>query len=127
MKNDSLCKRFDLTQPWDSPVNKPLLNEMPPLLGEGTETNLCWVKSDITQFADITNGMSNTIAFVQSDKSVPWTQNNDVTPAEVMEQFQDLKPGESLIATFYDGSVRCIPAETPPDELLKMLFPRMDD
>lgn len=144
-----LASKFDLTQPWNSPHNLQVLeaNPMPeffrdqsaggspqvlgvPLAGEGgtdKQTNICWVRSDITSFQDVTNGMSNTIAFVRGDKFVNWTENNDLTPAEVMLQFRSLGPDEHLIATFYDGSVRKIPASTPPEEVEAMLNPRRPD
>ncbi len=127
-----LYDRFDLNQPWDSPENLKLLQEMPmpPVFGGsdvieqmGKTTNLCWVKTGVIGLADIKNGMANTICFVQSDRSVNWTENNDVTPADVVAQFQALKPGEYLIATFYDGHTKKIPAETDPEEFARMLDP----
>ncbi len=127
IEGEELYKKFDLSKPWDSPENIKLLDErMPPIFGEGNKTNLCWIKSDVQQFSDITRGTSNTIAFIHSSKFVNWTENNDVTPAEVLVQFQSLKPGEYLIASFYDGSVRKIPAETDPAEFTAMLNPKMD-
>ena len=128
IEGEELYKKFDLSKPWDSPENIQLLDEkMPPIFGEGNKTNLCWIKSDVQQFRDITRGTSNTIAFIHSSKFVNWTENNDVTPAEVLVQFQSLKPGEYLIASFYDGSVRKIPAETDPAEFTAMLNPKMDE
>ncbi len=127
IEGEELYKKFDLSKPWDSPENIKLLDEkMPPIFGEGNKTNLCWIKSDVQQLRDITRGTSNTIAFIHSSKFVNWTENNDVTPAEVLVQFQSLKPGEYLIASFYDGSVRKIPAETDPAEFTDMLNPKMD-
>ncbi len=135
LDQQELYGRFDLSQPWDSPENLKLLDEMPmpPVFGgievfgqTGTKTNLCWVKSGVTGFPDLKNGTSNTICFVHSAKSVNWTENNDVTPVDVVAQFKALKPGEYLTATFYDGSVRNIPAETDPEKFLKMLDTGMD-
>lgn len=136
MEQQQLFEQFDLSQPWDSPVNRAILENspMPQVFGgievfgkTGSQTNLCWVKSDVQGLREITNGLSNTICFVHSDKFVNWTENNDMSPDEVMAQFKSLKPGESLLATFYDGSVRGIPAETDPEELAAMLDPAGGD
>ncbi len=125
-----LFERFDLSQPWDSPQNRKALQEMPMprVFGDsGNETNLRWIKSDVKSLTDITRGTSNTICFVHSNKAVPWTENNDMTPEDVIAQFKALKPGESLIASFYDGSVRKIAAETDLEEFSAMLRPRHDE
>jgi hypothetical protein len=131
-----LYERFDHSQSWDSAKNIGILETTPmpkvfagiEVFGEtSTKTDLCWVKSNVRTIADITNGTSNTICFVKGNKLVNWTENNDMTPAEVMAQFKSLKPGEYLIATFYDGSVRKIPAGMDPKEFARMLDPTRDE
>jgi Protein of unknown function (DUF1559) len=125
-----LSEKFDLSQPWDSPQNRKVLEEMPmPAVfgNSGTKTNLAWVESDVQTFQDITRGTSNTIAFVHSDKFVHWTENNNVTPEQVIAQFKALKEGEYLIASFYDGSVRKIRHDTDLEEFSAMLKPTDDD
>lgn len=119
-----LHAEFDLSQPWDSPHNRALLDKMPELFGRDGMTNMCWVKSDVNVLNDITNGTANTICFIAGSKRVPWTQNNDLTHVEAMAMFMALEPGEQLLVTMYDGSVRRIPAETDLDTFEKMLIPR---
>jgi len=54
----------------------------------------------------IRDGTSNTIACLQGLKQVNWTQPQDLTQDEATRLYLALQPGESVIALFYDGSVR---------------------
>ncbi len=122
-----LFEQVDWTQPWDSAKNRGLIAKAPEIFGKDGQTNLRWIKSDIKTFADITNGTSNTICFIYSPDSVPWTQNNDMTTFEALAMFAALKPGETLMASMYDGSVRVISRDLDVTEFEKMLIPRNDD
>ena len=100
-----LYARFHLDEPWDGPNNKPLLAEIPSfyrcpsqppdpdrvghtgyqvLAGPGT------MFSDLddprkgmgTRISAVTDGTSNTILAVESNRTVPWTAAEDVVMGE---------------------------------------------
>ncbi|MDP1561978.1 MAG: DUF1559 domain-containing protein [Pirellulaceae bacterium] len=118
-----LYKQFDHTQPWDSEINRPLLELMPRMFGEGTETGLQWVQSDVRRIADITDGMSNTIAFIHNAPPVPWTEDRPLTHNDAVRMFLALKPGETMIVGMYDGSVRRISSDMKVETFEAMLTP----
>lgn len=120
---NELYKQFDLAQSWDSDVNRPIMEKMPPFFGEGNQTGLQWVQSDIQGFADITDGMSNTIAFIHNAAPVPWTDSRPFTHNDAVRMFLALKPDEALIVGLYDGSVKRIPADTKIEVFEAMLTP----
>lgn len=126
MDEMNLYRQFDLSEPWDSPQNKALLNKSPAFFGKDGMTNLCWVKSDVKSFEDIQN-IDNTICFISTSKYVPWTQNNDLSHHEALAMFAALKPDDYLIVTMYDGSVRKITREIDIEEFERMLIPKDDE
>lgn len=127
INEEQLHSEFDFTQPWDSPKNRALIDKAPEIFGKDGKTNMRWIKSDIKSFEDITNGTSNTICFIYSPDSVPWTQNNDMTTFEALAMFAALKPDETIIASMYDGSVRVISRQMDVSQFEAMLIPRKDD
>lgn len=103
-----LFSQFDLSQSWDSPQNRPLLEKIPAILarGPGSQTQLRWVPSYVKKFGDITDGASNTIALIHGGPQVRWTENMPLTQEEALELFLSLSPGQELVVGMYDGSVR---------------------
>lgn len=118
-----LYKQFDHTQPWDSEINRPLLDLMPRVFGEGTETGLRWVQSDIRRIADVTDGLSYTIAFIHNAPSVPWTEDRPLTHNDAMRMFLALKRGETMIVGMYDGSAHRISSEMKVETFEALLTP----
>jgi hypothetical protein len=60
------------------------------------------------QFRDILDGTSNTIMLLQNPAGIPWMEPQDLDIEEAVALVTRLKPGETLIATFYDASTRRI-------------------
>jgi beta-lactamase regulating signal transducer with metallopeptidase domain len=136
-----LYEQFDLTQPWDSPKNKPLIEKMPDVFRcpaskspAGTTVYLA-PRGDFTVFPDgpmgvsyrqITDGTSNTIAVVEvnDELAVPWTKPDDwkVDPAAPSRGLGGHFPGVFL-AECCDRAAHAIPADTKP-EVLNALFTR---
>jgi hypothetical protein len=123
IEQGALYEQFDLSQPWDSPVNRPLLDQMPPVLGEGNETALRWVQSDVRTFGDMTDGTSNTIAFIHNAPPVPWAANKPLTHNDAVRMFLALKPGETMIVGMYDGSVRRLTTDVSVETFEALLTP----
>jgi prepilin-type processing-associated H-X9-DG protein len=138
-----LYNQYDFSEPWDGPKNSLLLARMPPVYacpshpGTGSyTTNYAGVFGDacvfrgaeITRFADITDGTSNTLMVGESaNANIPWMkpEDIDVTAHPAMgdrDGFSSFHTGGAHFL-FCDGSVRYISLSVDPDTL-KALFTR---
>lgn len=133
LEQQALYRQFALDEPWDSDRNKKLIAQMPDVykldpnapqgqtvvqipLGEGFgfsgETPLT--------FAQITDGLSNTILAVRSapEKAVIWTKPDDLQldPAQAAALLGAERETDFL-AVLFDGSVRKIPKDVDPETL----------
>jgi Protein of unknown function (DUF1559) len=104
---DPLYKQFKLDEPWDSPNNIRLLNQMPVIYtrpadrGTGRETRTYYrgfsnpgavferragevwppnpaIRTGLLQLSDLKDGSSNTILVVESGDPVEWTKPDDL-------------------------------------------------
>jgi hypothetical protein len=99
IEQNNLYKKFKLDEPWDSPHNKPLLEEMPPVYAcpstatqrPFSTTYRAVVGKDTViqaergvQIADIIDGITNTLMIVEAKEAVPWTKPDELRfdPAE---------------------------------------------
>ncbi len=142
-----LYEQFHLEEPWDSPHNKKLIEQMPDVYRSPESkakpgmTNYLGVggadgvfvrprpedkpRDKIgTRMAQITDGTSNTVVVVEvPDKSaVIWTKPGDFAPnkEDPMRGLVGLRPG-GFLAAFVDGSAHFI-AESIDADMLKGLF-----
>lgn len=125
MEENALYEKFHLDEPWDSEHNIKLLDEMPmiyrcpssvfdnrtvylALVGENTVMS---GKDERNRFAQITDGSSNTILFVEAndDFAVEWTKPTDLDfdPENPMRGVGSIRP-EGFNAAFCDGSIHFI-------------------
>ena len=122
LEAESLYKKFKQDEPWDSPHNIQLLDEIPDFYksldyqGLGNKTNVLGLCGDGAVFnadralrvRDITDGTTKTVLVIMAgpDKAVPWTQPLDLhyDMANVSQSLGDV--GDSFLALFADGSVR---------------------
>jgi prepilin-type processing-associated H-X9-DG protein len=121
-----LYNKFKLDEPWDSPHNKELLKEMPPLFVCPSRTRpepftttyrgfsgagaMLETGQDVA-IASITDGTSNTIMITESKDAVPWTKPDDLAfdpqAAPSLYGAGSAHPG-GFNCGFADGSVRFI-------------------
>ncbi len=143
MEQEALYKQFHLDEPWDGEHNRKLLDKMPPLFAAGDEQAFKQaLKKHEThyqtfvgkgamfdgekgvKFADVTDGLSNTILIVEAKKAVPWTKPEDVPfdAGKMVPKLGGLFEG-IFNAAFADGSVRALPL-TIKEEKLRALITR---
>jgi prepilin-type processing-associated H-X9-DG protein len=139
LEQQALYKEFNLTESWDSPHNKPLIERMPSVYrnpsakpsnslasylvpaGKGS----IFESKDGTALASITDGTSNTIMVleVNEEASVIWTKPDDFVydVSKPMAGLGTAHPG-GFMAAMADGSVRFIAATIDPNTFLRLLM-----
>ncbi|WP_417392203.1 DUF1559 domain-containing protein [Gimesia sp.] len=128
-----LYQRFNLQEPWDSPHNSALLNEMPDIyhtegVNQAGYTSIMTFSGEGTPFTGgkgpqmrkFTDGTGNVILCVQAgpDTAVPWTQPvdlpfNQANPVSVLGQTSR----GAFLCIMADGSIRKIPPSISPQTL----------
>ena len=137
IEQGALYDQFHLDEPWDSPHNIKLLDQMPEiyscpnsvhtnktvyqaLVGKGTAMN---GTKEAVSISDIRDGTSNTILFVETDDDFaqPWTKPADLNfdPDNPKNGLGNMRAG-GFQAAFCDGSVQFVP-NTIGGEMMKFL------
>jgi prepilin-type processing-associated H-X9-DG protein len=124
IEQQELYDKFKRDEPWDSPHNKSLLKEMPPIYRCPIRTNVepfttnyrvfvgnggLFQKDQDISVADVTDGTSNTIMVVEAKEAVPWTKPDDLSfdPAAPVSLHGAGSPHPGgFNASMADGSVR---------------------
>jgi hypothetical protein len=131
---NNLYGKFKLDEAWDSPHNKKLLADMPkvyqapagkPKHPYGTFYQGFAGKGAIfdgkkgIRFADIPDGTSITIMFIEAPKDVPWTKPEDVPfdPGKPLPKMASMYSSGVFNAAICDGSVRGISLSIKEDTL----------
>jgi hypothetical protein len=124
LEANDVYSQYKFDEPWDGPNNRKLIAKMPPLFAcsddgqaipshftsyfvlTGPATLFPARKEGMT-FAEITDGLSNTILVVEARREVPWTRPDDI-PYDAngpLPRLGGLHPG-GYDAAFADGSVK---------------------
>jgi hypothetical protein len=141
LDQNELYQQFHLDEPWDSPHNLTLLEKMPEVykpssvdtpVPAGFTTFQATLTADSPfgkrgkplTFADILDGLSNTIWLVEAplDKAVEWTKPADlIVDAENPIRSLTTANQKGFLAAMLDGSVHHLDT-TIPQETLKALL-----
>lgn len=141
VEQNQLYKQFHLDEPWDSEHNKTLIAKLPAVYknpsldaagGLAGMTNYLQPTGKFAlfrqdkepTFAMITDGTSNTIAAVESSRSVVWTRPDDLEfdPEKPLANL-NMRPG-GFLALFADGHVSFVPSTTSPETLANLFNPQ---
>jgi type II secretory pathway pseudopilin PulG len=139
LEQGALFSQYDMNQPWDSPQNKALIEQMPEDFAcpaaeaspgkttyqviVGPQTMFPGAKG--VKFNEVNDGLSKTIAVVESsDSPVTWTEPVDLSFDKLDFTIGSEQPGQlgsphrrSINALYGDISVRAIGADNLPDQV----------
>ena len=150
--HEALYQQFKLDEPWDSPNNIRLLNQMPAVYGSPeaqkkagpgktfyrgfTSPRGAFERPPVpgapapkfTLGGGFPDGLSNTILVVDAGEAVEWTKPDDLDfgPGRPMPTFGGAYPNlPTILVLMGDGSVRQMKKDVP-DETLRLLIDRAD-
>ena len=130
MEEQKLYEQYDLSQPWDSPHNRALIDKMPDIYrcaklasaGAGVTPfvavvgkEAAWTEGEARKLEDFADGRSNTVMVVElPSKATTWTEPEDVPFSDMVGTADGpQRAGTTVNALFADGSVHGL-----PDDLL---------
>ena len=120
-----LWESLDLDKGVKEAPNAQFADQMPKIFGNGGKISGIGAvvhKPMPKSFADITDGTSNTIAFIEAPTNAPWMeQPAGFTVDEAIKLVDALPDGGSLNVCMYDGSVRELPKTIDKDTLRALL------
>jgi len=142
LEQQALYDQFHLDEPWDSPHNQTLLDQMPIIfespivgpLGQGLTVyqrpvgNGAFDDGDgsAMTFGGISDGSSNTILMVETnvDEAVPWTKPDDYDfdPNNSLRGLGGNYPGEDFLGLMCDGSTHMFQGGQRNAQNVKPLF-----
>jgi type II secretory pathway pseudopilin PulG len=126
LEQDALYREYRKDEPWDSELNKRLLERMPAVYKdpsdatERTNTSYFVLTGPETMFSgtgkamsDVKDGTSNTILAVEARRDVPWMKPEDIPfdPNQAADLLQKQVGGNheaGFIVALVDGSVRFV-------------------
>ena len=118
-------EKFDMDEGHASEENAKMIAKMPKSLGtDGKNSNVAWIQSDVTGFADITDGSSNTIMLIEYPAGEPWLENGGLSIDKAVELVKALKADDELVITFYDCSTVKITNKVEEETLRNLFDPK---
>jgi Protein of unknown function (DUF1559)/Domain of unknown function (DUF4190) len=137
LERADLYQQFHLDEPWDSPHNLKLLDQMPMIYRDldnpgGHETRMQMFTGPRTlnairngnncgmKLPQITAGASNTIMLIEANQLVPWTKPADVEIGNNQPLPMFGKGFGRLCVAMCDGSVRLIEPSAMPEQTWRL-------
>jgi beta-lactamase regulating signal transducer with metallopeptidase domain len=136
LEQSSLYNEYKLDEPWDSLNNLKVLEKMPAVFRDPSDTSSANCSSYFvptgpetllsgnigTPIHQVTDGTSNTIMIVQASREIPWTKPEDLpVSADAKVPKLGMPGADGFEATFADGSVRHLKL-TIAEPVLRALF-----
>jgi hypothetical protein len=136
LDQQALYNQYKFNEPWDSPDNKLVLAKMPAVFRDPADpadstfsvyfaltgpTTIFFGKEG-AKIAEITDGLSNTLMFVEAKRDIAWTRPEDIPVAadaplpKLGGHFPDI-----FIAAMCDGGVRVFPQRIDAKLLRSMM------
>jgi hypothetical protein len=136
IEQDNLYKQFKLDEPWDSPNNIKLVEQIPPIYvpvrgrAEKGQTfyqafggSHGWLKPGASIPASFPDGLSNTFVVAEAAKPVIWTKPDDLEyDGKMIPDLGGMFDGRFTVG-FGDGSTRRFLRDTPKDQLKLFIDP----
>ena len=128
VEQEALYRQFKHDEPWDSPHNKALIPQMPKIFecprapappgqtyykvftpAPKSQFKTLLDRTEKRRFAEVTDGLSNTIMVVEGGEPVTWTKPDDIVfdPNEPLPKLS-LAGNDVIQVCLGDGSVRTI-------------------
>jgi hypothetical protein len=145
IEQQALYNQFKLDEPWDSANNKKLSQARIPVFespqfpppAEGADSyGLTYYKGIAgpgtmfdpkgkLSFADVTDGLSNTVMVIEDGDPIPWAKPGDY-PFDPKKPLPKLTAGQNDVVNMLmgDGSVRAVNLRTVEEKRLKAAFTR---
>lgn len=136
IEQDALYRQYNFNEPWDSETNKKVLENMPVIYRDPSDSEASRNSSYFvltgpqtifsgkagTTLPQITDGLSNTLMVVEAKRDIPWTKPEDI-PYDREKTVPKLGGhyDEGFITLFGDGSVRFIQKKIE-EQVLRMLI-----
>lgn len=132
----TLYQKFNLREPWDSPHNKPLLEQIPAVYRSDdpvrtpfvtfTGPEMLFGKDKEPSFQQFKDGIPNTVLVLTTGPSaaVPWTKPGDLPfePSSIAKMVESLSGGTIECITA-DASLLTLPSDVGEETLKALLTP----
>ncbi len=136
LEQQALYDQYRFEEPWNSEANLKVLEQMPEVFRDPNATGdkhnttyfaltgpeTLFPSDEKIGFAHVSDGLSNTLLFVEAKRDIPWTKPEDIPYAkeaavpELGGHYADL-----FLAAFGDGSVRPVSLASPEATLRAMI------